>query len=176
MEKTKLGKFLYIRLLENEIFYFIENEIIFSHQISDINVFKQFICQIHLVGLVKQTDLSRLFYIKSISIKRWIKKYKESSSNIFLNDKRRGHSYKLTIEVIARIQSSINKGLALNKIAKIENISEGSIRYALKTNKLNRQKKINATSKNNNRNNLFDTNDTFENPILQKDCKQKISL
>jgi len=56
LEKTRLAKFLCIKRLEDEILYFIEDEIIFSHQTPDINVFKQFICQIHLAGLVKQTS------------------------------------------------------------------------------------------------------------------------
>ncbi len=176
LEKTNLGKFLYIKLIEDEIFYFVKNEIIFSHQISDINVFKQFICQIYLVGLVKQTDLSKLFEIKSITVKRWIRKYKETSTKIFLNNKRHGHSYKLTQKVLARIQNSIHQGLSLYKIAKNENISVSSIKKAIKSGKLYKRKIENVNTEKKQKINLFDTDDTFERPVLQKDCKQKISL
>jgi len=108
LEKTQLGKFLHIKLMDDEIIYYIEKDIIFLHHISDINVFKQFICQIHLAGLVKQADLSKSFGINANTIKRWIKKYKESSIKIFLNDKRRGHSHKLT-PLYLQVCSILNK-------------------------------------------------------------------
>ena len=54
-------------------------------------------------------------------------------------DKRHGHSHKLLPHVLKRIQSKLNKGQSVNSIAKQEGISEGCIRYSVKTGKLEKK-------------------------------------
>jgi DNA-binding NarL/FixJ family response regulator len=52
---------------------------------------------------------------------------------VFLQKKNRhGNAYKLTPERIERIQNALDAGKSNTAIAKVEDVSEGSIRYAIR--------------------------------------------
>jgi len=56
-----------------------------------------------------------------------------------VSEGRCGHSSKLFPEVLARIQSELDKGKSAYSIAKKEGISEGSIRYWIKKGQLKKK-------------------------------------
>lgn len=57
---------------------------------------------------------------------------KTGDSRFFTEENRHGNAYKLTPERLERIQQALDAGKSNTAIAKSENISEGSVRYAIR--------------------------------------------
>jgi transposase len=81
-----------------------------------------------------------VFHVSPSSVCKWKKKLEEEGESGFFGiDNRHGHSYKLLPEVLSRIQLKLDTCQSVNSIAKEENLSEGSIRYAIKTGMLKKK-------------------------------------
>ncbi len=75
----------------------------------------------------------RSFHVSSDSVRRNKKRLSEKGEASFFSTKqRKRRSHKLIPQLVARIQKKLDTGQSVNSIAKEENISEGSIRYAVK--------------------------------------------
>jgi transposase-like protein len=75
-----------------------------------------------------------VFHVSDSSVSKWKRILEERGESAFFGtDHRHGHSYKLLPAVVERIQQKLDKGQSVNSIAKEEGLSEGSIRYGVKT-------------------------------------------
>ncbi len=61
---------------------------VFTHEVSDINTFKMIVSQFYINGTAKQVDLVRAFGINPLSLKRWVKKYREEGPGGFFKHRR----------------------------------------------------------------------------------------
>lgn len=94
-----------------------------------------------LQGLCANQDIVDAFHVSADSVRRWKKKLSEEGELAFFKeDARHGRSHKLLPEVLDRIQGKLDKGQSSYSIAKQENISEGSIRYAIKEGRLKKRR------------------------------------
>jgi transposase len=87
--------------------------------------------------LCKNSDIVEAFHVSDSSVCKWKKKLEtEGESGFFGLENRHGHSHKLLPAVLERIQKKLDNQQSVNSIAKEEGLSEGSIRYAIKTGSL----------------------------------------
>lgn len=123
---------------KEESVYYLHNGIpIFSHLSSDLNRFRYISSHLLVQGLCQNVDIVRVFHVSTDSVRRWKKKLSEDGEAAFFSPViRHSSSHKLLPEVILRIQKRLDVGASVNSIAKQENISEGSIRYAIKQDRL----------------------------------------
>ncbi|MDR2773271.1 MAG: hypothetical protein LBC19_00775 [Tannerella sp.] len=90
-----------------------------------------------LQGLCKNSDTVSTFHVSHSSVCKWKKKLEdEGETGFFGSDNRHGHSYKLLPPVLERIPNKPDNQQSVNSIAGEEGLSEGSIRYAIKTGSL----------------------------------------
>jgi transposase len=90
--------------------------------------------------LCKNSDIAETFHVSNSSVCKWKKKLEdEGETGFFGSDNRHGHSYKLLPPVLTRIQDKLDKQQSVNSIAREEGLSEGSIRYAIKTGSLKKK-------------------------------------
>jgi hypothetical protein len=73
---------------ENQIIYMNGMMPVFTHEASDIDTFKMIVSQFYITGLVKQADIVRAFGINPLSLKRWVKKYREGGPGSFFTHQR----------------------------------------------------------------------------------------
>jgi hypothetical protein len=114
---------------------------IFSHAEDDYNNFRYITSKFILQGLCKLVDISDCFHVSYDSVKRYVKKLEQLGENGFftpINYKGGGCS-KLLPKVIVRMQKHIDDGKSNSEIARLEGVTEGSIRYAIKTGKLKKK-------------------------------------
>ncbi len=56
---------------------------VFSHGETDLKSFRMFTSQLTVSGVCRQVDIVRAFGISVISMKRWVKKYREEGPELF---------------------------------------------------------------------------------------------
>lgn len=106
---------------------------IYSHATSDYKTFRFITAKLVLLGRCTQKEISDCFKVSYDSVKRSVRRLKRTGdSGFFTEENRHGNAYKLTPECLERIQQALDLGKSNTAIAKIENISEGSIRYAIR--------------------------------------------
>lgn len=123
---------------KEDLVYYMHNGVpIFSHASSDINRFRYVSSHLLLQGLCQNVDIARVFHVSTDSVRRWKNKLSEVGESAFFSASiSHSSAHKLLPDVLARIQHKLDDGASVNSIAKKENISEGSIRYAIKQDKL----------------------------------------
>lgn len=107
---------------------------IYSHVESDYRSFRFITSKFILQGLCRKIDISNCFHVSYDSVKRYVYRLEQcGDSGFFMDDKRNGgHCYKLLPAVTQRMQKYLEEGKSNCEIARLENVSEGAIRYALK--------------------------------------------
>ena len=65
------------------VYYFNGAMPVFQHPEDDYSSFRLFTSQLVVNGNVKQVEIVRAFNVSSISVKRWVKKYREEGAAAF---------------------------------------------------------------------------------------------
>ena len=65
------------------VYYFNATMPVFQHPESDYASFRLFTSQLVVNGNVKQVEIVRAFNVSAISVKRWVKKYREEGAGSF---------------------------------------------------------------------------------------------
>ncbi len=68
---------------EGVVYYFNGSMPVFQHQEKDLASFRLFTSQLVVNGNAKQTEIYKAFDISPISVKRWVKKYREQGAEAF---------------------------------------------------------------------------------------------
>jgi len=113
---------------------------IYSHAADDLNSFRYITSNFVLQGLCKKVEISRCFGISYDSVKRntW-RLVEQGERAFFADDHRGGHGYKLVPAVLDRMQCQLDGGLSHSEIARLEGVTEGAVRYAIKQGKLKKK-------------------------------------
>lgn len=113
---------------------------IYSHAADDLNSFRYITSNFVLQGLCKQVEVCRCFGISYDSVKRNTKRLAEQGECAFFGgDHRGGHCYKLVPAVVDRMQQKLDAGVNNSEIARLEGVTEGAVRYAIKQGKLKKK-------------------------------------
>lgn len=65
------------------VYYFNGMMPVFQHPEEDLSSFRLFTSQLVVNGNVKQVDIVRAFDVSTVSVKRWVKKYREKGAGAF---------------------------------------------------------------------------------------------
>lgn len=89
-EATLINMHLGFQKKEDTVFYFNGGMPIFQHSKDDHDSFRLITSQFIVNGNCKQMDIVRSFGVSKISVKRWVKKYRESNSlSVYFPKKKR---------------------------------------------------------------------------------------
>lgn len=65
------------------VYYFNGAMPVFQHPVNDYSSFRLFTSQLVINGNVRQVEIIKAFNVSPISVKRWVKKYREEGSEAF---------------------------------------------------------------------------------------------
>jgi hypothetical protein len=74
---------------DKTIWYFNGMMPVFQHSENDYLSFRLFTSQLVINGNCKQSEIVKAFNISSVSVKRWVKKYREQGNKAFFLTKRK---------------------------------------------------------------------------------------
>jgi hypothetical protein len=79
-EATLINNLLGVQQHEESVYYFNGSMPIFTHHEKDIDSFRFITSQFIMNGNCKQVDIVNCFGVSPISVKRWVKRYRESKA------------------------------------------------------------------------------------------------
>ena len=94
VEATLINNLVGVQKKENTVYYFNVPMPIFVHDQSDIDSFRYISSQLIVNGVCKHKEIVNCFGVSDISVKRWVKRYKESKELGFFANKKKAEKYK----------------------------------------------------------------------------------
>lgn len=126
---------------EGTVWYFHGSMPVFSHAENDLESFRMFTSQLIVHDQCSQRDIQEAFGISKISIKRYVKKYRESGAKGFYVQPKIRRPRVLTDEVMKQIQEQLNSGKTYHDIAKEMDLKSDTVSKAIRSGRLISNKK-----------------------------------
>jgi len=82
---TLINAYIGVQKKNGIVFYFNGAMPVFQHPENDLSSFRLFTSQLIVNGNAKQSEIVRTFDISVISVKRWVKKYREQGAVAFFS-------------------------------------------------------------------------------------------
>lgn len=93
-EATMISRFIGVQMRDKTVYYFNGSMPIFHHKENDIDSFRFITSQLILNGNCKQREIVDCFGVSPISVKRWVKRYKQSKELGDFVSKKKAQKYK----------------------------------------------------------------------------------
>ena len=122
---------------------------IFHHDEKDIQSFRMFTSQMIINGTVKPKEIMRVFGLPSITVKRYVKVFREQGAKGFYETKSRKSSASvLKGEVLERARSLLEEGRGVPEVSSELNVFANTLHKAIHAGRLPApQKKLNSTTR-----------------------------
>ena len=78
VEATLINNLVAVQMRESTVYYFNGSMPIFMHNKCDIDGFRYITSQLIVNGCCRQKEIVNCFAVSDISVKRWVKRYRES--------------------------------------------------------------------------------------------------
>jgi transposase-like protein len=128
---TEINSNLAFERRGNQVPYFYGLLPVFQHDVNDTKTFHLIVSQFYVNGNVTQAEICRTFDVKSISIKRAVKCYREKgAAGFYAKPKRRGAAA-LPKEVLDDAQQLLNDDAEISDEAKQLTIKADTLRKAI---------------------------------------------
>ena len=133
---------------EDTVVYFYGTLPVFSHALDDVNSFRMIVSQFYVNGNVPQSVLTRVFQIKPLALKRWVKKYREAGPGGFFKSRKGGSRARiLTAEVLEKVQARLDEGYTISQISKELGLSYDVLLKAVADGRLSKPQKNDTTQR-----------------------------
>ena len=121
---------------DGTVYYFHGALPVFSHGESDLKAFRMFASQLVVNGNCTQAELVRAFGISSISMKRYVKKFRAGGNKVFFAPRRKRQPRVLTPEVLKRAQELLAEGQPRSVVAKVLELKPDTLSKAVRAGRL----------------------------------------
>jgi len=131
---------------DNSLTYFYGCLPVFTHDADDQRSFRMITSQFYVNGSATQAEICRAFGVSPISVKRYVKLYRQKGvAGFFEAPKRRGVAV-LTPAVLQEVQGLLDEGLEIPVVATRLNLLADTLRKALRIGKLHKPTKKKSRS------------------------------
>ncbi len=140
-ELTAINGDLAVQRVDDQVSYFHRHLPIFSHSVTDLNTFRLISSQFCVNGSAKQVEIVRTFKVSGISVKRYVKRYRESGSGGFYAPRRRRGAAVLTAPVLSEAQALLDEGMTVVEVAERLELKANTLAKAVRAGRLHQGKK-----------------------------------
>jgi transposase len=135
-EETRITSLFWFEKRDGMVYYFHGGFPVFCHAEEDRQSFRMFTSQLVVNGNCKQVDIVRAFGVSEISMKRYVKKYREGGPAAFFQPTRARRPHVLTKEVMSEAQSLLNEGVSRSDVAKRLDVKSDTFSKAIRSGRL----------------------------------------
>ena len=114
-----------------KVYYFNGHLPVFSHDQDDMPTFRLFTTQLIVNSSAKQGDIARAFGIPVVTVKRYVKRYREQGPKGFYTTQKKRSATKLTPDVLKDVQERIHAGQDIPDIGRELGLLPNTIHKAI---------------------------------------------
>src|SRR5262245_47552058 len=103
---------------DGKVYYFNGHLPVFVHEKSALAAFRLFSTQLVINGNATQAEISRAFGVPLVTVKRYVKLYREGGAAAFFAPAKKRSASKLTAEVCQQAQGLLDQGLAVPEVGR----------------------------------------------------------
>ena len=140
-ELTLINEKIGFHKRDGYIYYFNGMMPIFSHHEDDLPSFRFITAQLVVLGNASQAEVVRAFGISTISMKRYVKRYRERGPAGFFERPRRRGAGVLTKGVLEKVQSLLDQGMETAAIGKELDLKADTLNKAIRAGRVHKAKK-----------------------------------
>jgi transposase len=129
---------------DGKVTYFYGEHPVFCHEQRDLASFRMFTSQLIVNGVVKGAEIQRAFGLPAVTVKRYVKLFREKGTAGFFAPKVSRGAAVLTDKVIAEAQELLDEGLPRKEVASRIGVKIDTFTKAIKAGRLHEIKKKSA--------------------------------
>ena len=133
---TQINELVSFAKRDGTVHYFNGVMPVYSHAESDRGSFRMFTSQLVINGNCTQAEIVRSFGISAISMKRYVKRYREGGAAAFFKFRRARQPRVLTAAVRQQAQELLQQGQARNQVAQQLGLKSDTLRKAIKAGRI----------------------------------------
>ena len=126
---------------DGKVYYFNGHLPVFVHEKSALATFRLFSTQLVINGNATQAEISRAFGVPLVTVKRYVKLYRESGAAAFFAPAKKRSGSKLTAEVCQQVQGLLDQGLTVPEVGREVGILSNTLHKAIRAGRLRPGKK-----------------------------------
>lgn len=129
---------------DGSVTYFNGQLPVFTHPSDDVASFRMFTSQLVINGTVTQGQIARAFAVPRVTVKRYVKKYRQSGAAPFFQPPKPRQGRKLTPQVVLEAQRLLDEGLTVPKVSEQLGVLANTVHKAIRAGRLQRPSKKKA--------------------------------
>ena len=128
---TEINNRIAVQKEAGRVFYLHGHLPVFQHEERDVRSFRMFTSQMIAGGTVKPKEIVKTFGVPMITVKRYVKLYREKGAQGFFAPRRRRSAVVLTPEVKAQAQALLGEGKSVPEVGTALRILPDTLRKAI---------------------------------------------
>jgi len=126
---------------DGKVTYFNGHLPVFIHDCEDLAAFRLFSSQLTINGNASQSQISRAFGVPVVTVKRYVKLYREKGPKGFFAPRPRRNGSKLTPERLAEAQRLLDEGFEVPEAARSLGILSNTMHKAIRAGRMQQRAK-----------------------------------
>ena len=126
---------------EGKVCYFNGHLPVFIHEKKDLATFRLFTSQLVINGNATQAQIARAFGVPLVTVKRYVKLYREGGTAAFFTPPKKRSASKLSAPVCQEVQALLDQGLEVPEVGRRVGILANTLHKAIRSGRLQRPKK-----------------------------------
>ena len=137
---TEINNQIAIEVEDDRVCYIYGHLPVFQHDKEDVRSFRMFTSQMIETGSVKPREIVETFGVPMVTVKRYMKVYRQQGAKGFYESKpRHSSASKLKGEVLERGQQLLDEGRSVPEVAEEINVMANTIHKAIRAGRLQRR-------------------------------------
>jgi transposase len=130
---------------DDTITYFYGAHPVFTHHKDDLCSFRMYASQLIVNGSVTGAQVQRAFGLSPVTVKRYVRQFREKGINSFFAPKVHRGATVLTADVLKKAQELFDEGLSRNEVSEKLGVKSDTIRKAIAAKKLHVNEQLKKT-------------------------------
>ena len=126
---------------DGKVYYFNGHLPVFVHEKGALATFRLFSTQLVINGNATQAEISRAFGVPLVTVKRYVKLYREAGAGAFFAPAKKRSASKLSAEVCHQAQGLLDQGLTVPEVGRQLGILPNTLHKAIRSGRLRAAKK-----------------------------------
>lgn len=119
-----------------KVYYFNGHLPVFVHEQNDLATFRLFSSQLVINGNATQAQIARAFGVPLVTVKRYVKLYRESGTAAFFAARKKRSGTKLNPEICQQAQGLLDQGLEVPEVGRRLGILANTLHKAIRAGRL----------------------------------------